>query len=64
VNTRDRQAGAVTAAQQKNDITDRQATPQIRRSLKDLSTYAHNIRVIARRDKVTLKVRRDPSCRK
>jgi hypothetical protein len=38
VNTRDRQAGAVTAAQQKNDITKRQATPQIRRSLKELST--------------------------
>ena len=58
VNTRDRQPGAVTADQQKNDVTDRQATQQIRRSLmrdKELSTYAHNVKVIARDGQVTLK---------
>jgi hyperosmotically inducible protein len=58
VNTRDRKEGAITADQQKNNITDRQATQQIRRSLmreKGLSTYAHNVKVIARDGQVTLK---------
>ena len=58
VNTRDRQPGAVTADQQKNDVTDRQAAQQIRRALmrdKGLSTYAHNVKVIARDGQVTLK---------
>jgi hyperosmotically inducible protein len=58
VNTRDRKEGAVTADQQKNNVTDRQATQQIRRSLmrdKGLSTYAHNVKVIARDGQVTLK---------
>jgi len=50
-NARDRQPGALTADQQKNDVTDRQATQKIRQSLmrdKGLSTYAHNVKVIAR----------------
>jgi osmotically-inducible protein OsmY len=58
VNTRDRKGGAITADQQRNNITDRQATQQIRRSLlreKGLSTYAHNVKVIARDGQVTLK---------
>ena len=58
VNTRDRKEGAITADQQRNNITDRQATQQIRRSLmreKGLSTYAHNVKVIARDGQVTLK---------
>ena len=58
VNTRDRKEGAITADQQKNNVTDRQATQQIRRSLlreKGLSTYAHNVKVIARDGQVTLK---------
>lgn len=58
VNARDRQKGAVTADQQKNDVADRQATQKIRRSLmrdKGLSTYAHNVKVIAREGQVTLK---------
>ncbi len=58
VNARDRQKGAVTADQQKNDAADRQATQKIRRSLmhdKDLSVYAHNVKVIARDGQVTLK---------
>jgi osmotically-inducible protein OsmY len=58
VNTRDRKEGAITADQQKNNVTDRQATQRIRRSLmreKGLSTYAHNVKVIARDGQVTLK---------
>lgn len=58
VNARDRQKGAVTADQQKNDAADRQATQKIRRSLmqdKALSVYAHNVKVIARDGQVTLK---------
>jgi osmotically-inducible protein OsmY len=58
VNTRDRKEGAITAGQQKNNITDRQATQQIRRALmreQGLSTYAHNVKVIARDGQVTLK---------
>jgi hyperosmotically inducible periplasmic protein len=58
VNARDRQEGAVTADQQKNDVTDRQATQKIRQSLmrdKGLSTYAHNVKVIAQDGQVTLK---------
>jgi len=58
VNTLDRKEGSITADQQKNNITDRQATQQIRRSLmreKGLSTYAHNVKVIARDGQVTLK---------
>jgi osmotically-inducible protein OsmY len=58
VNTRDREKGAVTADQQKNDAADRQTTQTIRRALmrdKGLSTYAHNVKVIARDGQVTLK---------
>ncbi len=58
VNARDRQKGAVTADQQKNDAADRQATQRIRRSLmhdKGLSVYAHNVKVIARDGQVTLR---------
>jgi hyperosmotically inducible periplasmic protein len=58
VNARDRQKDAVTADQQKNDAADRLATQKIRRSLmrdKELSTYAHNVKVIARDGQVTLK---------
>ena len=57
-NQADRKAGEPTADQQKNNITDRQATQRIRRSLmhdKGLSTYAHNVKVIARDGQVTLK---------
>ena len=58
VNARDREQGAITADQQKNDVADRQATQKIRRALmrdKGLSTYAHNVKVIARDGQVTLK---------
>ena len=58
VNARDRAKGAVTADQQKNDAADRQATQKIRQSLmrdKGLSTYAHNVKIVAQSGQVTLK---------
>jgi hyperosmotically inducible periplasmic protein len=58
VNTRDREPGAVTADQQKNDVSDRQASQKIRQSLvhdKGLSTYAHNVKIVTRDGRVTLK---------
>lgn len=58
VNTRDRQPGQVTADQQKNNKADLEMTSQIRKALiadKSLSTYAHNIKVVTRDGKVTLK---------
>jgi osmotically-inducible protein OsmY len=58
VNTRDRADGSVTADQQKNDKADRDLTQQIRRALtkdKTLSTYAHNVKVVAQDGRVTLK---------
>jgi hyperosmotically inducible protein len=58
VNTRDRATGAVTADQQKDNAGDRDLTRKIRQSLvkdKALSTYAHNVKVIALGGQVTLK---------
>jgi hyperosmotically inducible periplasmic protein len=58
VNTRDRAKGAVTADQQKENASDRELTQKIRRALmqdKTLSSYAHNVKVIAQRGQVTLK---------
>ena len=58
VNTRDRAKGAVTADQQKENASDRDLTQKIRRALMDdksLSTYAHNVKVIAQGVRVTLK---------
>ena len=58
VNARDRSKGAVTADQQKENAGDRELTRSIRRALmqdKDLSSYAHNVKVIARGGQVTLK---------
>lgn len=58
VNTRDRRPSAVTADQQKNNQTDLETTRQIRKALvadKSLSTYAHNVKVVTRNGKVTLK---------
>jgi hyperosmotically inducible protein len=58
VNQRDRNAGEVTADQQKMNATDRELTRKIRRSIvadKSLSTYAHNIKIISRDGAVTLK---------
>ena len=58
VNKRDRAKGAVTAGQQKENATDRALAQKIRRSLMDdksLSTYAHNVKVVAQDGQVTLK---------
>src|SRR5882762_757590 len=58
VNTRDRNAGEVTADQQKANATDQELTSKIRRSImadKSLSTYAHNIKIISQNGAVTLK---------
>jgi len=48
----------VTADQAKNNLTDRELIQKIRKSLvedKSLSTYAHNVKVIADHGRVTLK---------
>lgn len=58
VNTRDRAKGAVTADQQKDNTNDRDLTQKIRRALmadKSLSSYAHNVKVVAQGGQVTLK---------
>src|ERR1700675_3491285 len=58
VNTRDRAKGAVTADQQKENASDRELTQNIRRELmqdKTLSSYAHNVKIVAQGGQVTLK---------
>jgi len=48
----------VTADQQKNNLNDRQLTQQIRKAVvgdKTLSTYAHNVKIVAQNGAVTLK---------
>jgi hyperosmotically inducible protein len=58
VNQRDRDKSQPTAEQQKETKSDRELARQVRRSLvkdKSLSTYAHNIKVIAHDGMVTLK---------
>ena len=58
VNKRDREKGAATADQQKENTNDREITQKIRRALMDdkaLSTYAHNVKVITQDGQVTLK---------
>jgi hyperosmotically inducible protein len=57
-NARDRQPGQPTADDQTNTRTDLQLAQEIRKALvadKSLSTYAHNVKVIAKNGKVTLK---------
>lgn len=58
VNKRDRNKNEPTAGQQSNAKSDRELTRKIRQALvkdKDLSTYAHNIKVITNNGAVTLK---------
>ena len=58
VNKADRAKGAVTADQQKENATDRDLTKKIRQSViddKSLSTYAHNVKIVAQDGQVTLK---------
>lgn len=57
-NQGDASKGATTADQQKTNPADRETTRKIRSALmkdKSLSTYAHNIKIITRDGKVTLK---------
>jgi len=58
VNQRDRNSAETTADQQKENKSDRELARQIRRSLvkdKSLSSYVHNVKVIAQNGSVTLK---------
>ena len=58
VNQRDRKTSEPTADQGKNASSDRDTMRKIRRAVvtdKSLSTYAHNIKIIAQGGKVTLK---------
>lgn len=58
VNKRDRTQSEPTADNAKNGTSDRELMRQIRRDVvadKNLSTYAHNIKIIAQGGKVTLK---------
>src|SRR5580700_9416710 len=57
-NQGDASQGATTADQQKMNPVDRNITKQIRSAIikdKSLSSYAHNIKIIAQDGKVTLK---------
>src|SRR6202140_4370299 len=58
VNQRDRNSNEPTADQQKNNLSDRDITQQIRRAImkdKTLSSYAHNVKIITQNGQVTLK---------
>ena len=58
VNKRDRKKSEPTADQAKNNLSDREVMRQIRRAVvsdKSLSTYGHNVKIISRHGKVTLK---------
>jgi hyperosmotically inducible protein len=58
VNKGDRDKSQPTADQAKNNLSDRDMMQQIRKAVvddKSLSTYAHNVKIIAKNGKVTLK---------
>ena len=58
VNKRDRQSGAMTAGQQKENSSDRNTTRQIRQAVmkdKSLSMYAHNVKILTQNGVVTLR---------
>ncbi|HEY3456073.1 MAG TPA: BON domain-containing protein [Bryobacteraceae bacterium] len=58
MNKRDKSQSERTADQAKNNPSDRQIMARIRRDVtkdKTLSTYAHNVKIIAEHGKVTLK---------
>jgi hyperosmotically inducible protein len=57
VNKRDQSPGEATADQQKMNATDRALTAKIRKAVmadKNLSTYAHNVKIISQDGTVTL----------
>ena len=58
VNKRDQSPGEATADQQKMNAIDRALTAKIRKAVmadKNLSTYAHNVKIISQDGTVTLK---------
>jgi hyperosmotically inducible periplasmic protein len=58
INKQDKKQSEPTADQGKNNLSDRQIMAHIRRDVvkdKNLSTYAHNVKIIADHGKVTLK---------
>jgi hyperosmotically inducible periplasmic protein len=58
INKRDRDRSQPTADQQKENQSDRELARNVRRSLvkdKSLSSYAHNIKVVAQNGTITLK---------
>ena len=58
MNKGDSSKGAVTADQAKNNKSDREIMAEIRKSIvddKQLSTYAHNVKIVAQHGQVTLK---------
>ncbi len=58
VNQRDQNTNEPTADQQANNRSDRDLTQQVRKAIvqdNSLSTYAHNVKVIAQNGQVTLK---------
>jgi len=58
VNKQDREPGAVTADQQKDNRSDRDLTQQIRKAVmsdKSLSSYAHNVKIVSQGGAVVLK---------
>jgi osmotically-inducible protein OsmY len=58
VNKQDRDKTSVTADQQKNNLSDREVTQRIRKSVmadKTLSSYAHNVKIVSQNGMVTLK---------
>jgi hyperosmotically inducible periplasmic protein len=57
-NKQDRDANSPTADQAKNNLSDRDMMKNIRRDVvkdKSISTYGHNVKIIASHGKVTLK---------
>jgi osmotically-inducible protein OsmY len=58
VNERDRQPSQVTADQQPNNRSDLETTRQIRKTIvaeKSFSTYGHNVKIVTKGGKVTLR---------
>ncbi len=58
VNERDREPSQVTADQQPNNKSDLETTRQIRKAIvaeKSFSTYGHNVKVVTKGGKVTLR---------
>jgi hyperosmotically inducible protein len=57
-NTKANKQAVTTADQQKNNLSDRELTKQMRKAVmadKSLSTYAHNVKIISQNGSVTLK---------